>query len=357
MKKLTLIPIMLFILSLWTPAIQMHFQFYKEFEDAENRPLAEAPRLEDSGVSKLVKQCEAYVDDHFGFRPDLIRWNNLIRIHLFGVSPAQSVIVGDNSWLFYCAEAIDDGDTIDDFMGRIPLSDAELEDLKTKLEENNVRFAERGIKYVVAIAPDKSRIYSEHLPDMIKENRSRTRLEQFLEYMKEHSSMKVLDLSEPLLKNRSRLPVFWATDSHWNSFGAYIGYTEIMKRISECYPNMKAIELSGDTAVEQRPNGGDLAQILFIQDVWPESNNSILHLDLKRTPSQLEKLVFRHDSFGDALYPYLNKHFKKIIGVAPFVPFNFERIYKERPEIVLHLFTERYLAKAIHDDFFFKYPD
>jgi hypothetical protein len=40
--------------------------------------------------------------------------------------------------------------------------------------------------------------------------------------------------------------------------------------------------------------------------------------------------------------------------VAPFAPFKFETIFRERPEIVLHLFAERYLPQAIHDDFYYK---
>ena len=79
-------------------------------------------------------------------------------------------------------------------------------------------------------------------------------------------------------------------------------------------------------------------------------------MDSEQIPAQLEKLVFRHDSFGDALYPYLTKHFKKIINAAPFAPFRFEAIRVERPEVVLHLFTERYLMQAIYDDFYYKEP-
>jgi alginate O-acetyltransferase complex protein AlgJ len=367
MKNLLIIPIALFLTAIWAPAFQMHFKIYKEFEDADKRILAGPPQWGTAGVSKFAGECEAYLDDHFGFRPDLIRWNILMRVHLFGVAPLQSVIVGKDTWLFYRSEALDDGVSINDFMGLIPLSDDALEKLRVKLEENNRKFAENGVHYIVAIAPNKSTIYSEYLPQRIRKNRSRTRLEQFCDYMDQHSSLKVLDLSKPLLKEKSKPPLYWATDSHWNSFGAYVGYREIIKRISDFYPNTGVIELDGHFAVERKENGGDLAQILFIQDVWPEKNDTVLQVDLKRTPSQknplfpplekgeiLDKLVFKHDSFGDALYPYLRKHFQSITSAAPFAPFNFEQILRERPQIVLHLFAERYLTQAIYDDFYHK---
>jgi len=354
MKNLLFIPIVLFLAVISAPAIQMHYQFYKEFEDADKRRLAYAPEWGRGVISRFAKESEAYVDDHFGFRPDLIRWNILIRIHLFGIAPLQSVIVGKDAWLFYCSEALDDGNSINDFMGSIPLSEAEIENLRMRLEENNRKFAEKGIKYIVAIAPNKNTIYSEYLPERFAKNRSRTRLEQFCDYMDQRSSIKVLDLSKPMLREKSKLPLYWATDSHWNSFGAYVGYREIMKRISNFYPNTGVIELAGEIAVKRWANGGDLTRILFMQDVWPEKNDTVFQVDLTRIPSQLEKLLFRHDSFGDALYPYLTKHFTKIIDVAPFAPFRFEAIFHEQPEIVLHLFAERYLTQAIHDDFYYK---
>lgn len=356
MKKLLIIPFALFLTAVWAPAIQMHFKIYREFEDSDKRILASPPEWRSADISKFAGKCEAYIDDHFGFRPDLIRWNILMRVYLFGVAPVQSVIVGKDTWLFYRSEALNDGESINDFMGLIPLSDAALERLRVKLEENNRKFAEKGINYIVAIAPNKNTIYSEYLPERIRKNRSRTRLEQFCDYMDQHSSLKVLDLSRPLSKEKSKLPLYWATDSHWNSFGAYVGYREIMKRISGYYPNTGVIELDGHLAVERRANGGDLARILFIQDVWPEKNDTVFRVELKRTSSQLNKLVFRHDSFGDGLYPYLKKHFKNITSAAPFAPFRFDEIMRERPQIVLHLFAERYLIQAVHDDFFYKEP-
>jgi hypothetical protein len=155
---------------------------------------------------------------------------------------------------------------------------------------------------------------------------------------------------------KSKVPIYWATDSHWNSLGAYIAYREIMKKISDFYPDTGVITLSGEIAVRRRANGGDLAQILFVQDVWPEEDDTLFQVDSKRIVRKLEKLVFRHDSFGDGLYPYLTKHFKKIVNTAPFAAFNFEAISREKPEIILHLFAERYLTQAIHDDFYYRQP-
>ena len=48
----------------------------------------------------------------------------------------------------------------------------------------------------------------------------------------EKHRIKILDLNKPLLREKAkgRAPLYWATDSHWNSFGAYVAYSEIIKK-------------------------------------------------------------------------------------------------------------------------------
>ncbi|MFZ2446603.1 MAG: hypothetical protein WAW37_09605 [Syntrophobacteraceae bacterium] len=353
MRKICVVPIILFLLAIWLPAVQMNFGFYKEFDDTENRELAPPPQWGSSRFSKLVEQVDAYIGDHFGFRPDLIRWNSFLRVNLLGASPIRSVIMGGDAWLFYCSEALEDGNTFTDYMGMIPLPDCELEKLKLRLEENRRRFSEKGIYYVVAIAPNKNTIYEEFLPERIRRNKSRTRLDQFVEYMAQNSDLEILDHRGVLEAARTRLPVYWETDSHWNTYGAYVAYREIFGKISRRFPDAAPMAIAGSVAVERTARGGDLAQMLFLTDVLPENNHTVFELDAAPS-ARIRKLLFRHDSFGDNLYPYLTKHFEKLVNVAPFAPFRFDEIFRDPPDIVLHLFTERYLTQAIHDDFFYR---
>ncbi|MCE5335027.1 MAG: hypothetical protein LLG06_10620 [Desulfobacteraceae bacterium] len=353
MRKLRFFAIILFFAAICLPALQMFFRFHTEFEDAEKRELAKPPQWTTTAISKLPGECESYFQDHFGFRPEMIRWNNILRIGAFGVSPAISVVVGKDSWLFYCPEILSDGNSVNDFMGSIPLSDADMEGFREKLEQTARKFAENGIVYILAIAPNKISLYDEYLPDRIRECAGRTRLDQFMEYMAKNSSLKVLDLRGPLREEKKNHPTFWATDTHWNSYGAYVGYREIMKRLSESYPTAKAVPIKGEVSVRERPNGGDLAQILFIHDRSPEKNDTALSLDSNTRPARFRKLLFRHDSFGDGLYPYLQMHFENISSLPPFAPFFFNELLADPPDIVLHIFVERYLPQAIHDDFFY----
>jgi hypothetical protein len=106
-------------------------------------------------------------------------------------------------------------------------------------------------------------------------------------------------------------------------------------------------------SVEKSLPGGDLAQMLFMQDLLAEENNTRLSL-AGASQSPGGTLLFRHDSFGDNLYPYLRPVFRKIINIAPFAPFRFDVIERERPQAVLHVFAERYLPQALQDDSFYR---
>jgi hypothetical protein len=354
-KRLRLLPILAFLGILCLPMLQMQFRFFPELESMENRELAEKPTGEFSSMEEFAEGWERYFVDNFGFRPHLIRWNSILKLNLLKVSPVPGVILGKDSWLFYNSEVLGDGNTVNDFRGTIPLKPTELVKLQRRLEANQRTFARRNIAYLVAIVPNKSTIYSEYLPDNIRKFRDTTRLDQLVEYMREHSSVKILDLRNTLIKAKSRYPVYWKSDSHWNSYGAYVGYVQIMRRLSARLPALPIVPIEeGRVIIERSPSGGDLAQMLFLQDAWAEENNTTFSLDMGHSKPQMGTLIFRHDSFGDALYPFLHCSFSKLVNIAPFAPYRLETIFHEQPQVVLHVFAERYITQAIHDDFYYE---
>lgn len=342
-----------FLTAILLPSLQMALGFYRKFDNLENRELAKAPELDTNRLWKWSAECEAYLSDRFGFRPDLIRWNSVLRVRMLGVSPIRSVVLGKDSWLFYRSEALDDGDSLNDHQGAIPLSRRELDKLRQRLENNRRRFASLGIPYLMVIAPNKNTIYGEYLPDSIGKLGHTTRLDQFMTHL--GPVQDVLDLRGALMQAKREYPVYFRTDSHWNSYGAYTGYREIMRRLTDRFPQLAPASISeSGVAVEKSLPGGDLAQMLFMQDLLPEENHTRFSLrSIPGTPP-MGTLLFRHDSFGDNLYPFLEPVFKKIINVAPFAPFRFDVIERERPQIVLHVFAERYLPQVLQDDFFYK---
>src|SRR5471032_1208221 len=89
---------------------------------------------------------------------------------------------------------------IDDVMGNRPFRDSELEAWRDLLQGRHDWLAQRGIRYLFVIPPDKHTIYPEHLPDwLVTAARPPQRLDQFIQYMKAHSDVPVLDLRQTLL--------------------------------------------------------------------------------------------------------------------------------------------------------------
>lgn len=189
------------LILMWFPMAEMNLCIFKEYEYSENRELAKEPELkaELSALRRFPKDCESFIGDHLGFRCSLIRLNNILRVNLLGVSPVPSVVMGRDSWLFYRSEVFPDGFTFNDHCGLIPLSETELDALRERIEWNHELFSRNGIFYIVVIVPNKNTIYGEFLPESIVRNGNPTRLEQFSEYMRNHSRVKVMDLRRALL--------------------------------------------------------------------------------------------------------------------------------------------------------------
>lgn len=344
-----------FFIAIWIPLVEMHFCLFRNIEYTENRELANAPELSLSSLSRFPKDYENFFGDHLGFRTTLIRMNNVLRVDLLGVSPVPSVILGRNSWMYYRSEVLSDGYTFNDHMGTTPLSEAELKKLRECVERNHDIFSKNGIFYLAVIVPNKNTIYEEYLPADLKKFNAKTRLDQFTEYMKTHSSVKILDLRGPLLEAKKQHPIYYKTDSHWNDYGAYVGYRQIMNEFSTAFGGGGLLSIKdGAVSVHKSSPAGDLAQMLLMEDLLQEELSTTFEIQSGNNPVKLNKLYFRHDSFGDNLYRYLNHHFTKVVGVAPFVPFKYDKIPSEKPDAVLHVFAERYITMALHDDFYYE---
>ncbi len=355
MKRTSRFFLISFFVAIWVPLLEMHFNFFRGLEYTENRDLAVAPDIRHFSLSKFPKEYENFFGDHIGFRTTLIRVNNILRVNLFGVSPIASVVFGKDSWMYYRSEALADGVTFNDAAGALPLSDAELKKLCGNVERNRRIFSENGIFYLVVIAPNKNTIYEECLPENLRRCRGRTRMDQFMDYMKTHSTVKILDLRAALSEAKKQFPTYYKTDSHWNRYGAYVGYREIMKEFIDAFGRGAPLSIrDGAVSVRTASPAGDLAQMLMMEDLMREDLSTAFDLDAGDDLLKLNKLCFRHDSFGDNLYPYLNRHFNKVAGVAPFVPFDYDRILREKPDAVLHVFAERYITMALHDDFYYE---
>src|SRR5665811_1356679 len=138
----------------------------------ENRNLAEFPTLRSAKEIKVLpRKLDAYVNDRFGLRSQLVHLNSLIRYKL-GVSSTRDVVIGEDDWLFYTADFL-----MEQHTGANVFSPEELERWVASMQDIQDCLAKRGLPFYILIAPDKSTMYPEKIPDYPRPPEATTRFD------------------------------------------------------------------------------------------------------------------------------------------------------------------------------------
>ncbi|NUM43073.1 MAG: hypothetical protein HUU38_00090 [Anaerolineales bacterium] len=291
------------------------------------------------------------LEANFFGRAWLIQEFNLARVAL-GDRVFPKTIVGDEGWVFYRAEK-----SLDDYQNAIPLSETDLTEIQTNLDALASAYAARGIQLLVVIVPDKATIYGDYLPPEIPILGAESRLDQLTAYLAAHGTP-LLDLRPALRAARETQQVYFKTDTHWNDYGAYVGYTEMLRALGlEPFPldafdvksaGLKLLDLSrnmGTNILEER------IDLLAPDDAvryrkLPLADGRNLTLTYHEDQS-LPRAVIYHDSFFFQLIPMFAPHFRQITFIPHYTGgeiWNLDWVEEEQPDIVIIEFAERYLA-------------
>ena len=307
----------------------------------------------------------------FPLRSHLIRANNFIKYKWFGVSAVPKVIAGKEGWLFQAREN-KPPDRAGYFSSIQPFTPQELEQWRRVLEQRRQWLAKRDIHYLLILAPDKSTIYPEYLPDSLQPFYRQSRLDQLAAYLKKHSTVPLVELRPALLAAKNQGLIYYKTDSHWNPYGACIAYGEIIKHLA-AHSGKSEPMVPADFKIRRRRNrsGGNLAIMLSLQDrVLREERLKLI----PRTPFRVQEAnlpqvtfartvkpeafqcpgadfpnaVMFHDSFGRQLKPFLTRHFSRIVYIRDWgFRFNLAVIREENPKIVMDEIAEHFLYSKI----------
>ncbi len=362
--------VVLFMLAIWLPLADELFGLDKSKKPIEKRRLAERPdfRWSWDDFLEYPSKYESYFNDHFGFRNWFINWHNHMKVQWLGSVSSPKVIKGKNDWFFctgnrtldYCCQATQ------------PFSLLELARWQEILEEWRDRLAERGTRFLLVLAPNKHTIYPEYLPDWVKKIGDKSRLEQLVEHLKEHSNIEVLDLRPAFLEGKKRGRLYHRTDTHWNDYGAYIAYREIMVRLRKWFENAAPQPESDFTGSTVLGRGGDMA-ILMGQErsikeeriiFQPKTPRCARKVDageitnmgkwvkdgepvVMECPSgRIARAVVFRDSYCSALIPFLSEHFGRTVYIWQH-RFNEEVIEHEKPDVVIFEILERLLTSVL----------
>lgn len=345
----------LFTAMLWLPTLDTFCHIDWTPPHNENRAMAAIPKppSDRHGLQIYVGGLEAYFNDHFGFRKCLVQWNNRFRASLFKDNNTRDVLVGKNGWLFYTM-----GDAVDHYSGLLQFTPERLHDWQVLLEKRRDWLARRGIAFLFVVTPDKHTVYPEELPDWAVKVRPQTKLDQFVAYMHEHSTVPILDLREVECNAKKIHPTYLKNDAHWNFFGSFVAYQELMRTLAAQLPGLEPLPLTSFTLTNQLESGGDLARFLGVSLVesnyfslvpkpgLPQFTTKLSPPDYPKDPKFTNnpqakgRVIIFHDSFAMGWIQFLGYHFNQVTYLWRY-DLDAAGIEREHPELVINEINER----------------
>lgn len=354
---------LLFLLFISLPLADQVFKFVRPYELVEKRKLAEKPTFDSWQPFLFIKRYEDYYNDHFSFRTRLVYLNNLLTYKIFHTSASAKVIIGKQGWLFL-GKFNEYFDEIDYYRNLKPFTVEELRYWQILLEERSDWLKRRGIHYLFTIAPNKSTIYPEFMPDSIRKIHLQSRQDQLIKHLKKFSTLKILDLRPALLAAKKEKRIYNKTDTHWNDLGGYIAYCEIIKHLEQYYNFIRSRPLNNFQIKQAEFRNGDLALMLSLPNVFWENQWQIeakIPLRARVAPASnpdlrnnlraitvhtcvtgpLPAALMVHDSFAHQMKQFLSEDFSKIVYVMDWSLNFFDKIIvKEEIKIVVDEMVE-----------------
>jgi alginate O-acetyltransferase complex protein AlgJ len=326
----------------------------------ENRLAAPFPDFAAATPREMPLQIDAWFADHFGFRTPLVSLNSAVQYFVFGVSSSKQVVLGRDGWLFYAADRI-----LASRRGALRFTIDQLVAWQARLEERRDWLARRGIRYLFVIAPEKSSLYAELLPEAPQPT-GLTLTDEFVSWMRQHSTVPVLDVRSALLAVKDTDRLYHRTDSHWNEVGSFAAYGAIAAWLQTEFPAVQPLPRSQFDRTVWVTEGGDLAGVLglvhFLSEerlqltsrthlrVEPRQPTALIEARASFTPQvfasangEIGRAVIVHDSFFDALARPLTTHFRRSVLIQRVFPP--EIILDERPDVVIEEMVERCFSR------------
>ena len=233
--KYILVTIILFILIIPLTKINN-----AEKSDEENRQLAKKWELfnENRFNINFSKEFDAWINDRFRGRTKILRAYNTCDYFIMGKVDNNMAFKGEDNWLFYKGD-----ESIINFQNRKLYSDEQLTKIRDIINMRKKYLKKYGIDYYIMIVPDKNRVYGEYYPKYIHKLFDYGRGEQLVAYLKENNIDVIYPLKE-LTSAKEVGVVYYKYDTHWNTYGAFIGYEEMMSFLSMNYNNILKLPTS-----------------------------------------------------------------------------------------------------------------
>lgn len=358
----------IFLLIIFGFTVLFYLTPDKEFSEAENRGLQGVPEMTLSNLisGKLTKEMSTYYSDQFPFRDTFVSVKTSVS-YAFLRNENKGAVLGNDGYVLQ---------RFDSYLARDGVFFSELmQNIKVNAEAVNTFAAnlkESGITDVYcAVPPRKIDVMTNVLPYAFPTYRN---MEYYEELYKTISRSLYVDLNAPLAAKNNEY-IFYKTDHHWTSLGAYYAYCELIQRFgiepidkSEFTIETVSDEFYGTTWSKAgmkwvKPDVIELFRLpnedeeyvtsaagidyngfykldnLSVKDKYSTFTGGLSALKIiSKKGETREKLLFIADSYGWALAPFLARHFDlEIIDMRDYSKSVYEFVIKNNITKVLIL--------------------
>lgn len=331
-RKDNIFTVICFIVILFGTAIFSIFNKTKYFSENENRVLTAKPKADLNAImtGEFKNNYETYISDQFVLRDEWIRIKT-ISDYLSFKRDINNVYICKNGYLI---------EKQDDYK------------FKSKQAKDNYKYLsefvnkyKNNIKIKVMLVPTASEILADKLP-LFAYNANETKIID--EVYNEIGIENTVNITDTLINHRDE-NIFYKTDHHWTSLGAFYAYSEYAKAVS-IYENSKEdFEINEVTdnfygtmsarinlrnkadkiytyKLRNMPdititynNSDDVRNTLFDDEalkgndkysVFLGGNNEILQMSIKTDSSR--KLLVIKDSYSHCFIPFIVNAFSEI---------------------------------------------
>jgi hypothetical protein len=349
-----------FGILLLLPTLDQIFGLTSRFGSTENRQISKIPPLNFPHVRSFTRQFDQYYKENFGWRNALFYAYSRWKLNVLGESPLpEKVVVGKNGW-FYLGNSYNN--VINQHRGLQPLSADSARYITNHLLMRQQELAKQGIRLYVMVAPDSHSIYPEFLPNRLGGTSTPSRLD-VLKQAIQQTSVPFIDVRDTLTRTKAHHIVYHQTDTHWNDYGTMVGSATLLERIRQDQPAIPPMRLSDFNIQQQKGVGGDLVNMLTVQEEQKDPIYYYIQPSGSRTARQTAtipneksgfqstrftgsgsgKLLFIGDSFSHSMMQFLPAYFQDSYFVRG-SQLDTELVRSERPDIIVIEVVERNIS-------------
>ena len=203
-------------MTVWIVIIVINFIWPKQvFFEEENRMLASIPRFSwESFVNgNYLNGINDYINDHFAFRNIYLKLNSWWEVSVMGKEENNGVYIGKDNYLFE----------------KFEYGDEEKENIKKNtiaISDFAQSMQDLDIPTYFILVPNSIYINRDKLPDNVETPNQEEIINGVYTNM---SNTQNINVTSALIEENKEKPLYFRTDHHMNSDGAYVVYREFCK--------------------------------------------------------------------------------------------------------------------------------